>query len=181
MDYFLAVLIITFLILAVLLQVISLPGNWVAIILIVIWKFIGPSSTTIELTWPFVMLLAGIAAVGELLEWAIQMFAGRKYGSSTSGSIAGIIGSIIGAIMLLPLFFGFGAVLGALLGAYLGCLAAELLQGRPGLDARQAAWGTFLGRFVGMSIKLSLGIIIIWLTIERIWPSLKAAADVVVV
>lgn len=131
MDYFLAVLIITFLILAVLLQVISLPGNWVAIILIVIWKFIGPSSTTIELTWPFVMLLAGIAAVGELLEWAIQMFAGRQYGSSTSGSIAGIIGSIIGAIMLLPLFFGFGAVLARCLALTLAALRPSSCKGAP--------------------------------------------------
>ena len=177
MEYFLIVLFIIFLILAVLLQVLSLPGNWLAIILVIIWKFIGPSSSTTELTWTFVLLLIALAAIGEAMEWFIQLKVGKQFGSSFKGNIGGIIGAIVGAILFLPLFFGFGALLGALVGAYLGCLAAELLQGREGKIARKAAWGAFLGKFLGLGLKLGLGATIIWLTAVKAWPSVVAVAE----
>ncbi len=130
MEYFLVILFIVFLILAVLIQVLSLPGNWLAIILVIIWKFIGPASSVANLSWGFILLLIVLAAIGEIMEWLLQLKVGKQFGSSFKGNIGGIIGAIVGAILFLPLFFGFGALLGALVGAYLGCLAAELLQGR---------------------------------------------------
>ncbi len=177
MEYFLVILFVVFLILAVLVQVISLPGNWLAIILVIIWKFIGPSSSVAELTWSFIALLLALAAIGELMEWLLQLKVGKKFGSSTKGNIGGIIGAIVGAILLLPFFLGFGALLGALIGAYLGCLAVELLQGREGKVARKAAWGVFVGKFLGMGFKLGLGATIIWLTAVRVWPNVAAAAE----
>ena len=177
MEYFLVILFIVFLILAVLIQILSLPGNWLAVILVIIWKFIGPASSTLELSWTFILLLIALAAVGEAMEWLLQLKVGKKFGSSFKGNVGGIIGAIVGAILFLPLFFGFGALLGALVGAYLGCLAAELLQGREGKIARKAAWGAFLGKFLGLGLKLGLGATIIWLTIVRVWPTVAAAAE----
>lgn len=171
MDYFLVILFIVFLVAGVLLQIINLPGNWVGIIFLAIWKFIGPAATTHELTLGFFIAIVIMAGIGELLEWLIQLKVGKKLGSSTKGNIGGIIGSIIGAILLLPLFFGFGALLGALLGAFLGCLIVELIAGRPRPEAMKAAWGAFLGRGLGMGIKLGIGTTIIWLAIFRVWPS----------
>lgn len=171
MDYFLVILFTIFLIFAVLIQIMNLPGNWVAIIFLAIWNFIGPASSTHELTLSFFIILIVMAGIGELLEWFIQLKVGKKLGSSTKGNIGGIIGSIIGAILLLPLFFGFGALLGALLGAFVGCLVVELIAGRPLQEAMKAAWGVFVGRFLGMGLKLGIGITIIWLSIFRIWPS----------
>lgn len=176
MDYLYVILFIVFMILGVLLQIISLPGNWVAIALLIIWKFIGPASSADNLTWTFIIILAAMAAAGELMEWFIQLKIGKKLGSTTKGNIGGIIGSIVGAILLLPLFFGFGALIGALLGAYAGCLVAELLQGRQGKEARKAAWGVFVGRFLGMGLKMGIGILIIWLAIVRIWPTVESVA-----
>ena len=110
MEYFLVILFIVFLILAVLIQVLSLPGNWLAIILVIIWKFIGPASSVAELSWGFIILLIALAAVGEIMEWLIQLKVGKQFGSSLKGNIGGIIGAIVGAILFLPLFFGFGAL-----------------------------------------------------------------------
>lgn len=171
MDYFLTILFIIFFIAAILIQILNLPGNWVAIVFLAIWKLIGPASGTHELTLTFFIILVVMAGIGEFLEWVIQIKVGKRLGSSTKGSIGGIIGSIIGAILLLPLFFGFGALLGALLGAFIGCLLVELLAGRPRREAVQAAWGVFVGRFLGMALKLGIGISIIWLSILRLWPS----------
>ncbi|MBQ4133829.1 MAG: DUF456 domain-containing protein [Desulfovibrionaceae bacterium] len=175
MDYFLVILFIIFMFAATLLQIVSLPGNWIAIIFLVIWKFIGPDSATHELNANFFMLIVGIAALGELMEWVIQLKLGKKMGSTGKGSIGGIIGSIVGSILMLPLFFGFGALIGALLGAFVGCLIFELMGNRPRNEAVKAAWGVFVGRFLGMGLKLGLGIAILWMTILHIWPSAPEA------
>ena len=175
MDYVLVILFIIFMFAAVLLQVISLPGNWIAIVFLLIWKLIGPDTATHELTVLFFIALVVIAGVGELLEWLIQLKVGKRMGSTGKGNIGGIIGSIVGAIVLLPLFFGFGALIGALLGAFVGCLIFELLGQRPKSEAMKAAWGVFVGRFLGMGLKLGLGVSIIGLSIMRIWPSAPEA------
>lgn len=155
---------------AILSQVIGVPGNWIGLVILVIYKLVGPNVSTDGVSWKFILVMAAFALVGELLEWVIQVKAGRKFGSSGKGDIGGIVGSIIGGILLLPLFFGFGAVLGALAGAYVGCLVVELARRRTVKAANKAAWGAFVGRFLGMGLKLGIGIGILGMTAIRMWP-----------
>lgn len=177
MVYLFVCILLFLMILALLLQLVSLPGNWLILLLLVGWKFVGPASGVANLTWPFLFFLVGLAAFGEAMEWFSQLHLGKKYGSSSKGNIGGIIGAVLGAILMLPFFFGFGALLGALAGAYLGCLALELLQGKTGKEARRAAWGVLVGRFLGSIFKLGLGITMIWLAMGRVWP--ESASDLV--
>ena len=69
-------------------------------------------------------------------------------------------------------FFGLGAFIGALVGAWLGCLVMELLRGRPGKEAFDAAFGTMMGRFLGTVCKLGTGSAMVVLTAHRIWPDM---------
>lgn len=179
MTYLFVSILLFLMIVALLLQIISLPGNWIILVFLVVWKFIGPIASTVGLTWPFLLFLVGLAALGELAEWIAQLHLGKRHGSTARGNIGGILGAITGAILMLPLFFGFGALLGALIGAYLGCLAMELLQGRPAEEARKAAWGVMVGRFWGSTFKLGVGITIIWLAVGRIWP--QAATELIAI
>ena len=135
----------------------SLPGNWLILGLMCIWfTFIG-----FETSSSF-FIHAGIAAfLGEVLEFVAQYFGAKRYGSSGHGSWGGFIGAILGAIFGAGFLLGFGALLGGLLGAYLGCLAAELLKGRSKAEAKHAAFGNFLGKFFGLSLKLACGIYIL--------------------
>lgn len=153
-----------------LLQVVGLPANWIILVLVFLWKLLGPAVSAAGLTWSFIIIMAILAALGELLEWGIQVKLGSKFGSSVKGNWGGIVGSIIGGILLLPLFFGFGAVLGALGGAYAGCLLVELACRRNFKTAHTAAWGAFIGRSLGMSLKLGLGIAIVVMSVWRMWP-----------
>lgn len=154
-----------------LLQVVGLPSNWIILVLVVLWKWLGPLSSTADLTWTFILVMVVLAGIGELLEWGIQVKLGSKFGSSSKGNWGGIIGSIIGGILLLPLFFGFGAILGALAGAYVGCLVVELACRRNFKEANIAAWGAFVGRFLGMGLKLGISIMIVMMSVWRMWPN----------
>lgn len=156
------------LVLALFLNVLSLPGNWLALIFIALWKWLFGAD--IPLTWTFFLILAAIVLVAEVLEFVIQAYGSKKYGGTKKGNWGGIIGSIIGSIVGAPFFFGLGAIPGALIGAYAGCYLLETGQGRTGDAASRAAWGAMWGKFFGMGLKFALGIAMVAVAVPRLWP-----------
>ena len=169
MTYFFIILLIVLMLAALVSQVLSIPGNWIILLLLGLWKGVGSDSP--ELTGQVFLIMALMAAAGEGLEWGAQLWSGKRYGSSGFGNVGGILGAIVGAILGMPILFGLGALLGAMAGAYIGCLVVELMRGRPGAEARQAALGVFWGKLFGLCIKLGIGASIIWIGISHVWPA----------
>ena len=165
---FLAGAFIALLAFVLLLNLVSLPANWIILGLLFVWKLAGPTGA--ELTWGFLGLLFGLALFGEIVEFVFQIWAGKQFGSSNKGNIAGIVGAIAGALLGAGFLLGFGAVIGALGGAFAGCYLMERHQGHSRDDAFQAACGVLLGRFFGMALKTGIGAAIIILSVVRIWP-----------
>ena len=142
----------------VLLNLVMLPGNWAVVGLTALYAWLGPE--TPELGALFFVALVGMAVVGEVVEFLTQIWGAKKYGSSGKATFAGMIGAIAGAIFFAPFLFGIGAIFGALAGAWAGCYAAE----------RLLANGALVGRFLGMVVKLGLGIAMVVLTASAVWP-----------
>lgn len=165
MEYVWAILTIFALLFSQILQLFSMPANWLALGLVALWKWMYPES----MTWDFVVIIGVIAAVAEGLEFFLQARYAGKYGASTRGNIGGIVGAIAGAIFGAPFFLGIGALIGALGGAYLGCLIAEM-PGRSRPEAFRAAKGAFVGKALGFTIKTAIGACIVVVSIPRIWP-----------
>ena len=161
-----AILFLAFCTLMLALHIFSLPANWIILALLTVWKLFHPADMTVG----FLLILAVIAGVGEILEFVAQIYGGKRFGSSGRGNLGGIIGAIAGAILGAPFFFGLGALVGALAGAYLGCLALEMGQGRSFDVARRSAWGAFWGKFFGITAKFALGVVMVVLAIPRVWP-----------
>mgnify|MGYP000274209498 CR=1 FL=1 len=165
MEYIWAGLLIFLLAGSQVLQIFGGPANWVAIILIAIWKWLYPAS----MEWTFIAAMAAIALTGEIMEFLLQTWGAKKYGAGKLGNLGGIVGAIAGAIIGAPFLFGLGALPGALAGAYLGCLAVEL-KGKSFAQARHAALGAFWGKAFGLTLKTTLGAIIVVMSIPKIWP-----------
>ena len=163
-----AVICTVLLILALFLIILSLPGTWVILGLTGLWAaFVdGP-----DFTPRFFIILAALAAAGEIAEFFAGHFGAKKFGGSNKGSVGGIIGAIIGAIFCAPFLFGLGALLGALAGGFLGCWLVERNRGMPNKEALRAAFGATLGRFGGFMIKLGVGITMLVFAIPAIWAS----------
>ncbi len=176
MSYFLAILFVGILCLILLLNLISLPANWFILALLFLWKLIGPTGSAI--TYAFLAGLLGLAILGEILEFGLQLWSGKRYGSTKKGNIGGIIGSILGAIFGAAFLMGFGAVIGALAGAFAGCLLMELWCGRTKDEAMHAATGALIGRFFGMTVKIGIGVSMIYFAIHRIWPQSETLTTV---
>ncbi|WP_243546893.1 DUF456 domain-containing protein [Pseudodesulfovibrio tunisiensis] len=165
MDYVWASLLILLLGASQIIQIFGGPANWIALALVAFWKWLFPES----MGWGFVLILGILAAAGEALEFGLQMWSAGRYGAGKRGNIGGMIGAIAGAIFGAPFLLGVGALIGALAGAYLGCLIMEL----PDKDmqhARRAALGAFWGKAFGFTVKMSLGAVMVVLSIPKIWP-----------
>jgi uncharacterized protein YqgC (DUF456 family) len=159
------------LLLCALLNLASLPGNWIMAVLVGLWAAFGPENSA-PMGIRFFLVFFALALAGEAVEFLSQVWGAKKYGSTNTSTFMGMIGAIAGAILFAPFLFGFGAVLGALAGAWGGCFLSErLLAGRSLKEAVTAANGALIGRFLGMTIKFGLGFSMLAWTAAAIWPS----------
>ena len=163
--YVWSVLLILGLCLSQVLQLFSLPANWIALGLAALWKYAYPES----MSWEFIIAMAALAAIAEVLEFFLQARYAGRYGASTRGNVGGIIGAVVGAIVLAPFLLGLGALIGALGGAWLGCYVAEM-PGRSKEEALRAAKGSFVGKALGFTVKTAIGAVIVVMSIPRVWP-----------
>lgn len=146
------------------LNLLSLPANWLILGVLCLLAWMAPIS---GLNWAFVGLMAGVALMGEVFEFAAQWIGGKRGGASRAGNFGGVVGSILGALFGAPFGFGLGAVVGALAGAWLGCFAVERMQ-ESSSRAASAAWGAFWGRSLGLVGKSAAGAAIIVMTVSKI-------------
>lgn len=167
MSYIAAGLCIALMVLSLSLIIFGLPGTWVILGIIAAWNFL---SGAVVLGWQFFLLLALLAALGEVLELGAGYLGARKFGGSNKGSLGGMIGALAGALLCAPLFFGLGALLGALAGGFAGCFVVEKGRGASSGAAAKAAFGATLGRFGGLVIKLGIGVGMIALAAPRMFP-----------
>lgn len=172
----LATLFLLLLCVVLLLNVFSLPGNWIAVGLVVMWRFLNPASGNMDTL--FFVGLVGVAVFGEVIEFVAQAWGAKRYGSTTGGMWAGIVGALVGAILGVPFLFGLGALIGALAGAWLGCYALERARGRSDAEASRAARGAVVGRFSGLVIKCGIGVVLLWMVYNAIWPGLPPSPDI---
>lgn len=163
--YVWAILFILLLCIAQVLQLFSMPANWVALALVALWKVLYPAS----MTWNFILIMLVLAGLAEGLEFFLQARYAGRYGATTRGNVGGIIGAIAGAIFGAPFFLGLGALVGALGGAWVGCLIGEL-PGRSRQEAMRAAKGSFVGKALGFTVKIAIGAVITVMSFPRIWP-----------
>lgn len=169
MSYLFAVICIALMVLSLMLIFLSLPGTWAILALSGLWAFLTGAP---EFNWQFFALLAGLAGLGELVEFLAGYFGSKRYGGSNKGSIGGMIGAVVGAILCAPFFFGLGALPGALAGSFTGTFLMEKSCGMDSAAAAKAAYGATLGRFGGFVVKLGIGTCMVWMSATRIWAGL---------
>ncbi len=167
MEYLGAVILLIIMAIAALLSLINLPGNWIMLVVAFIGSFFFPQA---EMGWIFFILFIAFALIGEGLEFGLQLWGAKKYGSSKQANMTGMIGAVAGAVLGMPILFGAGAIAGALLGAWIGCYVGERLHERPHGEAVHSANGALLGKFLGMAMKFGTGIVLLVITYNAVWP-----------
>ena len=95
------------------------------------------------------LVLAGMAALTYLVEFAASALGVKRYGGSRRAMLGAALGGIVGIFLGVP---------GILLGPFAGAVLGELSLQRSLDQAGRAGFGTVVGLAIGVAGKLSIGI-----------------------
>ena len=163
-----AVLLVLACLAAWLLNLITLPGNWLAVLLMGGYAWIGPDVGRIAMGVIPVLIAFGFAIAGEVFEFAAGAVGASKAGASRRATLYAIGGSmagaVIGGIVGLPIPV-LGPVLAALLfgglGATAGAMLAEWNDGKAWRENWRIGKAAFWGRTTGTVGKMIAGVAIV--------------------
>jgi uncharacterized protein YqgC (DUF456 family) len=138
----------------------NLPGTWLMVLFPVILEWWKPGQ--FMFSWTVLLVAAGFAALGEVLEFALGAAGSRQAGGSRLAAglamVGGFVGGIMGTALPVPIV---GTLFGACLGAFAGALGGDLWVGRPLFQSLKAGQGAAAGRFWGTVAKLAVGAVIV--------------------
>ncbi len=166
--YLWALLLVATSLLAWLLNLVTLPGNWIVVGAVALFAWLLPEAAGRGITWTTVFVLLGLAVAGEVVEFVAGAAGAARQGASRRAIVLSIVGAIVGSIVGL----GVGtpipilgslimAVLGGAVGAFAGAYLGEVWKGRDEPERLAAGRGAFFGRIWGTVGKLAVGAVML--------------------
>jgi uncharacterized protein YqgC (DUF456 family) len=139
----------------------NLPGAWLMVLLAAIVEWWQPGEFLFG--WTVLWISAGLALLGEILEFVWGAAESRRAGGSMRAAALAIVGGLVGAVVGTPLLPVpvIGTLIGACLGAFAGSLLGDLWAGRSLFLSIEAGRGAALGRLWGTVAKMVVGAIIV--------------------
>ncbi|TWT52871.1 hypothetical protein Pla22_04990 [Rubripirellula amarantea] len=154
------------------LNLISLPGNWIAVALIALYAWLGPDEGRAQIGFVATGVAFGFAMLGEVIELVAGALGAQKAGASRRSTLFAMIGSMVGAIggafvgIPVPVI---GPVIAAILfgglGATAGAMYGEWSDGRSWRESWTIGHAAFWGRTFGALGKIMAGLAIIVITV----------------
>jgi uncharacterized protein YqgC (DUF456 family) len=135
----------------------GLPGLWVILLGILGYGWLTDFST---LSTGLVVLVVGLAFLGEIFESWIGFRYAQRYGGSRRAGWGALLGGIIGAVVGVPVPI-IGSVIGGFVGAFLGAAVFEFSNARKTGTAARAGWGAVLGRAAAAAGKMAVGLVML--------------------
>jgi uncharacterized protein YqgC (DUF456 family) len=125
-----------------------LPGTPVILLAALVYGvFTGFQSVS----WSTLLLLTGIAALAQVIDWLASVYGARRRKASAWGIWGGVVGGLVGTFA--------GGLPGLVIGIFAGsCLAEWLLGRREIFQALGVGWGSLLGFLGGTLVKMMLAI-----------------------
>jgi uncharacterized protein len=146
----------------------GLGGNFIVIGLALIYALITGFD---PIGWQLLLVLLGIALLGEGIEFLVGTFYAAKQGASKRGVIMAFVGGLIGAWLgnqILPVL---GAVLGSFIGAFAGAVGGEYYNEQQLEPSLRIGGYAFLGRLLAILIKHALSLVMVFLILKATLPS----------
>lgn len=154
-------------VIAVLIGVLGLPGNFVPVIVALIAVLTGNGDS---FTWGWFFIFLAIAVSAEVVDQITGLLGAKKYGASRAGMIGAVVGGFAGAILgtaVLP-------VIGSLIGVFVGCFTLTfvfelIFSSKSATDSQRAGIGAVLGKAAATAYKFIAGFVLLVLMVWRFW------------
>jgi uncharacterized protein YqgC (DUF456 family) len=149
-------------------NLIALPGNWIAVALLALYAWLGPSEGRVAIGIVPVLLAFLFALIGEIVEFIASAMGAQKAGASRRSTFFAVVGSMVGAVagaaigVPVPVI---GSVLAAILfgglGATAGAMYGEWSDGKSWKESWTIGHAAFWGRTFGTIAKVMAGWVIV--------------------
>lgn len=154
------------------LNLLTLPGNWIAVALLATYSLLGPDEGRAAVGIVPILGAFAIALLGEIAEFAASALGASRAGASRRSTMMAVGGSMIGAIagaiigvpipIIGPLV---AAVLFGGVGATAGAMYGEWTDGKSWKESWSIGHAAFWGRTFGVFGKSMLGLLIVLIAI----------------
>lgn len=161
----LAILLVVLCIVAWASNLVALPGNWAAVLLVGLYVWLGPETGREAIGGGALVAAFLFALAGEAFEFVAGAWGANRAGASRRATLYAMLGSMVGAILgaiigvPIPLV---GSVIAAILfgglGATAGAMYGEWTNGKPWKESWTIGHAAFWGRTVGTLGKMSAGL-----------------------
>jgi uncharacterized protein YqgC (DUF456 family) len=155
------------LVFASLLVYLGLGGNFVILGLAALYAL---ATGFDPIGWTLLAVLAGIALVGEGIEFVLGTLYVARRGATRGGVVLAFVGGLVGAIVgngLLPIA---GAVVGSFIGAFAGAVFGEYRQQQRLEPSLRVGTHAFVGRLLAILAKHVMGLLMVFLILKATWP-----------
>jgi uncharacterized protein YqgC (DUF456 family) len=162
----LLVLFYIYLFVALALNIVGLPGNWVLVGTALVVTLIPGFG---DLTWTYFFVILGLALLGEAIESLLGLVVVAKKGGTRWGVIGSFLGGIAGVILGSAIAPPFGGVVLGFVGAFAGAVVGEYMREQRSDKAVRVGFWAFVGRSLAIMGKIACGVGIVWILIARMW------------
>lgn len=154
-------------------NMLMLPGNWLMVGTLCL--FLLAAGTTTGPDWTTLLIVIGLAVIGEILELFTGSAKAAKKGASRRAMILSLMLSMVGCIagaFIIPIPVigsAIGAVCGAAAGAFGGAWLGEAWKGGDPSKRTEISTAAMGGRMIGMLAKLTIGAAIFVFQLVSLW------------
>ncbi len=149
-----------------LLTVLGLSGNFVIVGLALLHALVTGFT---PLSWPFLLLLLGLALLGEAVEAVVGTVYVARKGATRHGVLGAFVGGLVGAVAGGAVAPVFGAVAGGFVGSFLGAVVGQYLRERRLQPSLRIGWHAFAGKTLASFFKVALSAVMIVLILLRVF------------
>jgi uncharacterized protein YqgC (DUF456 family) len=145
----------------------GLPGLWLIVLAIIGYGWLDDFQS---MSAGFLVMVIGLALLGEVVEARVGYSFARRYGGSSRAGWGALVGGLAGALVGVPVPL-IGSVIGGFVGAFVGAAVFEYTRARQTDVAAKAGWGAVLGRAVAAGVKMGIGVV---LSVAALWVALRS-------
>ncbi len=145
----------------------GIPGSWISLGAIAVY---AAATRFSAVGWRMLLVMAGIAAAGEIAESLLGTLYVARKGATKWGVLGAFAGGLLGAIFGTAIVPVVGSILFGFVGAFAGAVASEYAYYRSLDRALRTGFFAFVGKLLAMLVKFALAIVVLALFIYRTWP-----------
>jgi uncharacterized protein len=116
------------------------------------------------MAWKWVLIFLALALIGEGIEFLSGQWGAKRFGGSNKAAWGALIGGIVGALIGVPVPV-IGSVIAAFIGTFAGAILGEMHHQKSREPNLRVGMGAVIGRAIGVAAKLSIGLIILILSV----------------